>query len=204
MQAFELIRLYRQTPGVVPTDIADAICYKPNSVSGKQVDCNAQLRQAVTGELLSDFSILDILLIRELFKAELLCAKETGEHESLYQLAFYLYMLGQLEDVFLLYEAKYLTGNMDVSLMMDRYMLTVGQPPLKVLAYIKQHFTGNELRDKYGGLVEALEQIIENPEYDSVDHYTAFLQNYFTRPNLDGDHSTTEPPAPVKHRWKFW
>ena len=57
------------------------------------------------------------------FDEELKCELETQRHDNLYQLSFYLYKLGNLQDVYRIYNAKFEVRNMDVGMSMDREML---------------------------------------------------------------------------------
>lgn len=159
----------------------DYIAFKPTNPLDETVeDENLDHRTQLTEALLNDFSLADLKLIRELFNAELECERVIWRHDNLYQLSFYLYSLGQLEDSFLLYEAKYGLSHMDASTMQDRYSITVDHEPTEVIAYVESCFAKDpKLRLKYPTLLEELQGIIDCPDFDSVASYTASLRMYF-------------------------
>ena len=103
-------------------------------------DTNQAFRAVVVDALLPDFSLTDHELIRALFAEEMTCEAAIQQHESLYQLGFYLYELGQLEDTFRLYEAKYRIYSMDVGILMDREKITVRHKVPDVIRYVKATF----------------------------------------------------------------
>ena len=141
----------------------------------------------VTQALYSDVSLADLELLRRLMAEELHCEAVTWAHASLYQLAFYLFRLGQPEDVFLIYEAKYGTGHMDASCVMDREMLTLGHAPDEMLRYVEARFAAElNLREQYPELLERLRELKDDEEF-SLAEYTRFIENYFADPDDESE-----------------
>lgn len=163
------------------TELQPYFTFKPVRIDDATTeDENLEFRTALTELLLSDYSVKDSPLIRALFKAELECERAIWRHDNLYQLSFYLYSLGQLEDTFLLYEAKYGLRHMDASTMQDRYSITVGHEPDEVIKYVEGCFQTNpELYKDYAELIEELQDIIDDPDYDSIADYSTFIRGYF-------------------------
>ncbi|WP_140469558.1 hypothetical protein [Hymenobacter nivis] len=130
--------------------------------------------------LLPDVSRADLALVWALFEAEMACEAATQQHENLYQICFYLYELGQLEDVFRLYEAKFLARNMDVGITLDREMMTVGHEVAEVRAYAREVFRQQPpLQTRYPTLLQELDGLVAYPDYDSLEDYRTFIRGYF-------------------------
>lgn len=164
----------------IPKHLVETFAFKPTEpLEETSIDLNINFRIQVVEELLHDFSKKDLPLIRQLYKEELACECLIWRHDNIYQLSYYLFELGQLEDCFLMYEAKYQIKHMDIATMMDRKMLTVGQDIEKVIAYVAQKFNdGPELEEKYEGLMTELSDLKENPDYNS-EEYKKFIKGYF-------------------------
>ena len=164
----------------IPNHLVDTFAFKPSEPLGEtSQDLNIDFRIQVVEELLNDFSIKDLALIRQLYKEELDCEELIWRHDNVYQLSYYLVELGQLEDCFLIYKAKYQINHMDISLMMDREMLTVGQDVDDVILFVKQKFTENsEIEKDYEGILEQLINLKENPIRSSKE-YKKFIKGYF-------------------------
>jgi hypothetical protein len=178
-------------------------------------DSNFGFRTEIVNELLHDFSLSDIDLIRALFAEEMNCELSTQLHDNLYQLCFYLYDLGQLEDTFILYDAKYNAKNSDVGMSLDREAITVGHDPDDVIAYVEAEFTKRpELKEKFSGIVKELESIKTKPDYDDLAEYGEFLKGYFGVGEVESETKTDQnisksagngPTAiPKKPWWMFW
>lgn len=182
MNPFDIIRACRASANAERlTELQPYFIFKPLLTNdGSTEDQNLNFRTELTELLLSDYSLKDIELIRSLFRAELDCERAISRHDNLYQLSFYLYSLKQLEDTFLLYEAKYGLQHMDASTMQDRYSITVGHEPDEVIRYVENRFRDNPaLRNHYSGLPDELQGIIHYPDYDSIADYSRFIHGYF-------------------------
>ncbi|MVM30775.1 hypothetical protein GO755_12100 [Spirosoma sp. HMF4905] len=182
MEPSAIIYSYRNSlPSEALHDLKQYFAFKLKKLSEDIIaDENLGFRNSVTEALLNDFSLADIKLVRELFHAELDCERTIWRHDNLYQLSFYLYSLGQMEDAFLLYEAKYGLGHMDASTMQDRYSITVGHEPNEVIKYVKSRFQdAPDLKNDYPQLVDELQSIIDDPDYESIADYSKFIRGYF-------------------------
>ena len=201
----------------IPKYLVDTFAFNPTEPLGEtSIDLNVDFRIAVVEELLNDFSQKDLALIRQLYKQELACERLIWRHDNIYQLSYYLFELGHIEDCFLIYEAKYQIKHMDIATMMDRYMLTVGHDLDKVISFVSQKFRDPEIKTKFDGLLEELTDLKENPDYDSNEEYKKFLKGYFwgheTTPSVKV--SKKERDAYIrkvfptmnygKPWWKFW
>lgn len=178
MTANEIIKLSRQlNSNDLLTELMETFAFKPNE--SKQ-DLNLGMRTEIVEELLSDFSIIDITLIRALFHEELKCELATWQSVNLYQLCFYLFHLGQIEDTFLLYDAKFNAKNMDVGMMLDREMITVRHDIDEVIEFVENTFNNNpEMKEKFSGLVEKLLDLKKCPQYVGNELYHLFIRGYF-------------------------
>jgi hypothetical protein len=175
---------------------------------GGGVDANLEVRTELTEALLNDFSLRDIRLIRDMIREEIDCERAVWKHDNLYQLSFYLYSLGQIEDTFLLYEAKYGTRHMDASTMQDQYSISVGHEPDEVIAYVQQRFDRDPgLKENYPNIIRQLESIRDDKEHGSIAEYSTFISGYFFGHggNLtDEVEQTTSAISPRRPWWKFW
>jgi hypothetical protein len=178
MTATEIISLSRKLNGKdLSEDLVANFAFKSDNSGG---DFNLEYRTQIIEELLANFSIADIKLIRTLFNEELKCEIATQRHDNLYQICFYLFHLGQLADTFILYDAKFNAKNMDVGCMLDREMITVGHNVDEVIEYVEATFQTNPpFKEKYSGIIEALKDLKEFPDYDSIDAYHLFIRGYF-------------------------
>ena len=201
----------------LPKHLVDTFAFNPTEPFGEtSIDLNVDFRIEVVEELLQDFSKKDLPLIRELYKQELACERLIWRHDNIYQLSYYLFQLGQIEDCFLIYEAKYKIKHMDIATMMDREMLTVGNDIDKVILFVEQKFRGNpEIKEKYEGILEQLIDLKENPDRDS-EEYKKFIKGYFLGHENQETTNTNEQGAQTfmsqasatngskKPWWKFW
>lgn len=170
-------------------------------------DANLDFRTKLTEALLNDFSLADIRLIREMFRAELDCERTVWRHDNLYQLSFYLYSLGQLEDTFVLYESKYILRHMDACTMQDQHFVTVGHEPNIVINYVESCFSNNpNLREDYAGLIKVLKNLCDDQQHATVEEYTRAIRGYFFGHDDDesGQAATASPTLPRKPWWRFW
>lgn len=210
MTASEFVAASRLVTYAVPDALLARVAYQPAQLgTGAWVDANADFRAAVVEELLPDFTLADHPLIQQLFADELTCEVALQQHGSLYQLCFYLYELGQLVDVFALYDAKFNARNMDVGCLLDRHLITVGHPIPAVQHYVRAEFERQPaLAALYPDLLFELQHLLDHPDYDSEATYRQYLHHYFHAP----------PPTPVslspptlsgyqprpKPWWQFW
>ena len=201
----------------IPKYLVDTFAFNPTEPLGEtSIDLNVDFRIAVVEELLNDFSQKDLALIRHLYKQELACERLIWRHDNIYQLSYYLFELGQIEDCFLIYEAKYQIRHMDIATMMDREMLTVGHDIDKVISFVSQKFKDNsELEQKYEGILRELIDLKNNPDSDPED-YKKFIKGYYlghdTQESLNVNENNTQtsinqflPTVDKKNPWwKFW
>ena len=92
----------------IPKYLLEMFAFKPTEpLRETSMDLNIDFRTEIVEELLNDFSNKDLVLIRQLYREELACERLIWRHDNIYQLSYYLFELGQLQDCFLIYEAKY-------------------------------------------------------------------------------------------------
>jgi hypothetical protein len=217
MTAADLIAAFRQPTSYASiSELTTYFSFQPwQPQYGYATDANQLFRAIIVDALLPDFSLTDHRLIQALFAEEMKCEAATRQHESLYQLSFYLYELGQLENTFRLYEAKYCTQNMDVAILMDREMMTVRHEVPDVIQYVEAEFLRELLlKARYPTILEELNGLLEHPDYTSIEDYRSFIRGYFYgREDEDGegDSVDTMPTASLsgyearpKPWWKFW
>lgn len=186
----------------IPKNLVDTFAFTPTEPFGEtSIDLNLDFRIGVVEELLNDFSIKDIELIRQLYKEELACERLIWRHDNIYQLSYYLFELRQREDCFLIYEAKYQIMHMDIETVMDREMLTVGHDVDNVISFVLQQFRDNpQLASKFDGLLAELIDLKENPDCDS-EEYKKFIKGYFR--GAENQEASTKIEI-KKPWWKFW
>lgn len=210
MEPAAVILAYRDFADAnILTDLERFFIFKPfNTYNGTTEDENLRFRTELTKLLLVDYSLRDVEFIRALFRSELECERAIWRHDNLYQLSFYLYTLGQMEDAFLLYDAKYRLRHMDASTMQDRYSITVGREPAEVIKFVEDCFRdAPNLRNDYSGLLDELQGIIDYPDYDSIAEYSKFIHGYFSgHENVATEQYIDEEPPKTPNRpwYKFW
>lgn len=189
MTALELISSYRQSKGdeFLPR-LLPKFAFKPvENQEGDFEDVNLTFRTEIMDALLYDFTKTDHSLIKELFTEEVKCANETwvdSVNLNLKQLCFYLYTIGDLEDVFDLYAAKYQTRNFDVACMLDRDMVTLGYDVDMVIEFVKNKFKCDIiLKKNYSKILWVLDDIKVNVYH--TEGYTKFVNQYFLGPKTD-------------------
>ncbi|WP_310554429.1 hypothetical protein [Flavobacterium sp.] len=129
--------------------------------------------------MLNDFSLKDIKLIRTIFEEELKCELITRRHDNLYQLCYYLFEIGKLEDVFLIYDAKFNSKSMDAGTMLDREMMYMNQPNDNVITFVKSELNEKpELNKKYKTILIELNKLKKQPNND-LKEYSEFIKGYF-------------------------
>lgn len=217
MNVHEFIAAQRQpAPEASLAQLAALVAFEPGKPEfGYLTDSNLEFRATVVDALLPDFSLADYELIQVLFAEETKCETAIQRHDSLYELCFYLYELGNLPDTFRLYEAKFKATNMDVGCLLDREMIMVGHEVPEVVAYVEQVFIAEpHLRVRYPTLLEDLHGLVEYPDYESCAQYRASIRGYFYGHAED---LATSPPMPLppavslsgyqprpKPWWRFW
>jgi hypothetical protein len=182
MTPAELITAYRQagSAALLP-EAAASFSFQPGPLEyGSPTDIHLAFRTEVVEALLPDFSLADLGLIRALFQEEMACEAAIQQHENLYQLCFYLYELGQLEDSFSLYEAKFLARNMDVGFALDREMMTVRHGVAEVREYVEEQFRQRpQLAVRYPTMLAELHELLTHPDHHRLSDYRAYLRGYF-------------------------
>lgn len=183
------------------------ISCKPILKENTKTDANLDFRKDVVKLLLNDFSLADIALIRKLFAEEVACEKATTRNDNLYQLAFYLFSLGQIEDTFILFDAKFNATGMDAGSMLDRTSITVGHEVEEVIDYVQKEFEKSpSLEQKYPRILDELKSLQEYPDYSSVTSYSNFIRGYFYgHKNVlsKADEGNLTDTA-TKPWWRFW
>jgi hypothetical protein len=182
MTASELISTYRQLSDGKPSlELFDSFSFKPiDNNGGDSLDVNLAFRTEIVEALLHDFSKDDIHLIRQLFTEEMKCELATQRHDNLYQLCYYLYDIGDLQDAFIIYDAKFNAKNMDVGCMLDREMMTVGHDVDDVIKYVQHEFKNNPtLENQYSNILTELNGLKEFPDYENTEAYSKFIKGYF-------------------------
>ena len=203
----ELIANYRQLENEeLSHELNQNFTFFPIEVEKEAtIDKNLDFRTEVVGELIADFSINDIQLIRALFKEELKCENAIERHDNLYQLCYYLYEIGQIEDVFLIYEAKFKAKHMDAGTILDREMIYLKQSIDTVIDYVKSELKKNpNLINEYPLILEDLMDLKTYPDYESVEEYTQFIRGY-----SGGTYTLEIDTLEKEHKkgkswWKFW
>jgi hypothetical protein len=201
----------------LPKHLVETFAFKPTEPLGENsIDLNLDFRIEVVEELLHDFSKKDLQLIRQLYKQELVCERLIWRHDNIYQLAYYLFELGQIEDCFLIYEAKYLINHMDISTIIDREMLTVGHNIDKVILFVEQKIKDDpELAENYEGIVKQLIDLKEDSDCD-IEEYKKFIKGYYFGHDKQEITITNNQSVQIfnnqiittnkskKSWWKFW
>jgi hypothetical protein len=198
MTAKNLIENYRNTKTEkVQTELISMFEFSKNK-NNEIADNNLAFRTEVVEELLHDFSERDLKLIREIFNQELKCELSTRRHDNLYQLCYYLFEIGELKDVFLIYDAKFNSKNMDVGTMLDREMMYLNRPIDDVIEFVKSElFEKPELNEKHKTIVTELYNLKKQPKSD-LNEYKTFIKGYFF------GHENEIDTEPKKSWWKFW
>lgn len=186
MGASEIILAYRQSSNneLIPS-LIPYFAFKPvENQEGELEDDNLAFRTEITEAFLYDFTKIDRPLIKAIFTEELKCEEETWRHDNLHQLCFYLYIIGDLEDVFDLYAAKYHATHMDVGCVLDRDMITLGHEVNKVIEFVTSKFDSDaSLKEKYSKILWVLNDI-KSEVYHS-DGYTNFINQYYLGTKTD-------------------
>jgi hypothetical protein len=153
-------------------------------------DPHAELRALVLKELHKTLSLKDRALIHFLLEQEIACRQNDVETdiESIHHGGFLLFLLGQLEDVELLWRAK--RASFDTWCSFDIQFL-VGAGVSSTLAYL--HSIEKEWAEEARTYIEACQCA---RDFNDLESYRHARQRYFgTEPSLE-ESSTTEYPKP--------
>ncbi|WP_158825778.1 hypothetical protein [Mucilaginibacter lacusdianchii] len=212
MTAKELIDNTRLANTITP-DLIGYFAFKPVLQDDKICDDeNLPFRTEVVEGLLPNFSLKDHQLIRKLFTEELKCELAIGRHDNLYQLCYYLYSLGDLEDVFLIYDAKFNSKNMDTGTVLDWEMLYISHPVDEVIQFVEHKIADHpELKQKWPKILETLNELKKSDYVTDFEDYSKFIKGYFFGHDNGeiADEQTeykviTHPIAEKKRKQTFW
>ncbi len=183
MIATQVIELIRDRGfNSINSELLDKIKSKPIGQKHKNnaYDVNREFRYEIIENLAYDFSLQDLEFIRYLTTEEIKATRHDLRHKGLANLCCYLYFLGQVKDVTLVYDAKYKTGCMDASIMIEDEMLKMNQSKEILLEYINnipmdKNFEENE----YTKLIDIIKSIYDKPMYSSKEDYDDYLMQYY-------------------------
>ncbi len=146
------------SPELPPSNILKHVDFVHNRKEkwGESDDLNAELREKVVDILFDNEKLQSRALIKYLLRAEIdYCGAETLMRETLRQLTFMLYMLGKIEDIPMLFEAK-MDTSFDAGCGLD-IELIFGKDKEKVKEYFRLNKNDNydivgciEEYEKYG------------------------------------------------------
>ena len=187
MEAQEIIKQCRE--GNEPSVYLKHFQYKAN---GSQ-DCNLEKRTQVVESLLNSFTNKDIELIRLLYLEEINCELAIERHDNLYQICYYLYSLGNLEDVYKIYSAKFDSSNFDTATMLDRGMLYMSHKIEEVMSFVKNQNSQNR-----ENRLKELQDLKDQPDDESEQDYQTFINGYFF------GHKGPSSLNPSNKWWQFW
>jgi hypothetical protein len=192
MQAEDFVREARRTqPGLPPPHLLQLVAYQEERLSEteEQEDGPAVFRAAVLEALQKTLSMGDRFLLRFLLEQEMACYRNHCETpDSLYLCGFLLFLLGQLEDVELLWQAK--TTTFDTWCGFDIQFL-VGAGVSSTLAYL--HSIQKEWAEEASTYIEKCQR---GGDFSDLESYRHEKQRYFGPvPSLE-ESRTTEHPQP--------
>jgi hypothetical protein len=140
-------------------------------------DLNLAYRTQVVELLESDFSQLDYALIKSILEEEIKCEEAIWQHDNLYRLCYFIYALGNLEDVFTLYKAKYWASHMDVGIGLWGEMLLVNHDVDEVIEFVNSRLQEQpSLNEEYPDLLWRLNDL-KQCGYEP-ERVLDFLKNY--------------------------
>jgi hypothetical protein len=215
MTAAEFVAAYRRASpaGRAALDQQLAVAPEPKTLAGagSSGDAHQDFRTELTQALDPDCGLADRPLIRALFEAEWEAGEAFRGGENLAELSYHLVLLGQLEDCFLLYRAKYTTGNMDTGIGLDRQIIAVGHEVAAVIDYVTAELARQPaLAREYPGLLPKLQELQASSDFERPAEYRAYLRAYLAdgaeeaapRPNPNSGYQPR--PRPARPWWKFW
>lgn len=199
MQAEDFVREARSTqPELPPPQLLQLVTYQEGLLpdTEQRGDQNAVFRASVLEELYKTLSSGDRSLIRFLLEQEI--AQEIACYEgkidasenveSIYLCGFLLFLLAQVEDVRLLWEAK--RSSFDKWCGFDIQFL-VGAGVTPTLAYL-QHIQEQWAQDARA----SIEKCQEAGDFHNLERYREFRHTYFREMDSSGSSNPTEHPKP--------
>ncbi|GCE09547.1 hypothetical protein [Dictyobacter aurantiacus] len=191
MQAANIVQEARNSlSGLPSSQVLHALTYlkegAPKNEDGS--DPHATLRAQVLKELQNTLSLKDRPLLRFLMEQEITCRKNDIETESdnIHLSGFLLFLLGQLEDVELLWKAK--RASFDTWCGFDIQFL-VGAGVSTTLIYL--HSIEQEWAKKARTYIEECQQ---TGDLDDLERYRRAMQRYFEIEPSAEEANTTEHP----------
>lgn len=136
MQAAEIVQEARNSPSGLPSEQAlHVLSYQEEGATEDGIGLHAHLRAHVLQALQNTLSLNDRPLIRFLMEQEIVCRQNDieTEDESIHYGGFLLFLLGQVEDVELLWRAK--NANFDTACGFDGECL-LGAGVASTLVYL--------------------------------------------------------------------
>jgi hypothetical protein len=153
-------------------------------------DPHAELRASILKEVQNTLSLKDRTLIRFLLEQEIACRQNDDETaiDSIHHCGFLLFLLGQLEDLELLWRAK--RASFDTWCSFDiQFLVGAGvSPTLAYLCSIKQEWA--EEAKTY------IEECQRAGDFDDLERYRHARQRYFGTESSLEESRTTEHPKP--------
>lgn len=167
------VRSYQ--PHLPPSSLLDLVAYEelPFSNSGGRGDHNGKFRLSVLYSLHASFSLDDRAFVRFLLEQEIIYhSRNRGFNESIKLCAFLLFMLAQVEDISVLWQAKMTSGDTMCGL---HDQLLVGAGISETIVYLQRaHEHWSEQAKKY---IEEGYQFDEN----ELAEYRHETNRYFYR-----------------------
>lgn len=174
MQAEDFVREARSAQPDYPAQLLQLVIYKeePFSDDGDKGDQTTAFRAAVLKEIYKTFTANDRSLIRFLLEQEIIYhANEWAIGESIRLCGFLLFMLANLEDIHLLWNAK--TANFDTMCGFDIQFL-VGAGVTTTIAYLQpiQEEWAQEARTY-------IEECQQSGDFRDLERYSEAMHAYF-------------------------
>jgi hypothetical protein len=192
MQAEEFVREGRSAqPGLPPPHLLQLVAHREEShlETAEEGDQQAAFRAVVLEELRRTLSPGDRSLLRFLLEQEIAYHKTAwGIFESIRLCGFLLFVLAQVEDVALLWEAK--TTSFDTMCGFDTQFL-VGAGVAPTLAYLQ--FIQEEWAQEARTYIEEGQK---TGDFDDLERYRHEMQRYFRAGKPFEESSATEHPKP--------
>lgn len=177
MNYIEIITAIKKyIPNLPPTEILAAVNYIHNGKTkwGESGDINSEIRRKLVKEIYEELDPSFRNIIRYLLEQEIIfCRKETVMTHTLRRLCFVLYKYSEIEDIPLLYEAKFDTsfdaqGLLDIELIYG-----------KDKEAIKNYFTKHPIKFN---IVDTINQNEKDYHFSYIE-YLEHINNYY--PNED-------------------